>query len=165
MPRAGGNQVVPRSALPASDIRLRPLRILLATNDDTLCANLVTVLDNLDIQYDTAEDGASALHKLQQQSFSAVIMDMHLPVLDGYETLRWIRRDPKLKALSVLALTSETLRYEADACMAAGCDLYQAKPCSLATLGPKVQELVTLIRRQHAERTAAERPRSALFSS
>jgi two-component system, cell cycle response regulator DivK len=57
-------------------------------------------------------------------------MDIQLPVLDGYETTRQIKTDPKLKATPVIAISSYAMKGDEKKARTAGCDHYVTKPCS-----------------------------------
>jgi len=80
--------------------------------------------------YDVAENGLLALEKLKRGSFRLVLMDMMMPVMNGFDATRAIRADPQLAHLPVIALTANALKGEDDKCRAAGCDDYIPKPYS-----------------------------------
>ncbi len=80
--------------------------------------------------YDIAENGAVALQKLEAQPFRLVLMDIMMPVMNGYDTTRAIRAHPALRHLPVIALTANAMRGEEEKCRAVGCDDFIAKPYS-----------------------------------
>lgn len=80
--------------------------------------------------YEIAENGLVALEKLRRGSFRLVLMDMMMPVMNGFEAVKAIRADEKLRHLPVIALTANALKGEEEKCRAAGCDGYIAKPYS-----------------------------------
>jgi CheY-like chemotaxis protein len=80
--------------------------------------------------YDMAENGAVALQKLAADSYRLVLMDIMMPVMNGYDATRAIRNDPRLKHLPIVALTANAMRGEEERCRAAGCDDFIAKPYS-----------------------------------
>jgi hypothetical protein len=80
--------------------------------------------------YEVAENGADALRRLDQSKFKLVLMDMMMPVMNGYDATKAIRANPKLKNLPVIALTANAMKGEDEKCRAAGCSDYLAKPYS-----------------------------------
>lgn len=75
-----------------------------------------------------AADGAEALRIVRQQSFAAILMDIEMPVLDGYETTRRLRNDPQSAHLPVIAMTAHTQSGVAVRCLEAGMNDYIEKP-------------------------------------
>jgi two-component system cell cycle response regulator DivK len=71
-----------------------------------------------------------------------ILMDIQLPVLDGYEATRQIKADPALRHIPVIAVTSYALSGDEAKTKAAGCDAYIAKPFSPRVLLAKVRELL-----------------------
>jgi two-component system cell cycle response regulator DivK len=69
-------------------------------------------------------------------------MDIQLPVMDGYETMRRIKADPQLKAIPIVAVTSYALSGDEGKARAAGCDAYITKPYSPRKLLAKIREFL-----------------------
>jgi CheY-like chemotaxis protein len=82
---------------------------------------------------DNGELGVQAVMTAEPQ-FDAVLMDIQMPVLDGYGATRLIRREPKLKSLPIIAMTANTMPSDRDACLAAGMDEHIGKPFDIAKL-------------------------------
>jgi len=80
--------------------------------------------------YEVAENGLVALERLRAAPYHLVLMDMMMPVMNGFDAVRAIRADAKLRHLPVIALTANALKGEDEKCRAAGCDAYIAKPYS-----------------------------------
>jgi CheY-like chemotaxis protein len=80
--------------------------------------------------YDVAENGAVALDRLEHAAYRLVLLDMMMPVMNGYDTIKAIRAQDRFKHLPVIALTANAMKGEAEKCRAAGCDDYIAKPYS-----------------------------------
>jgi len=76
------------------------------------------------------DDGADALARLAQQRVDCVLMDLHMPAMDGYEATRRIRLEPGLAGLKVIALTANGGSDEEARCLAAGMDGFVAKPAA-----------------------------------
>jgi CheY-like chemotaxis protein len=80
--------------------------------------------------FDVADNGAVAMDRLAAGGYRLVLLDMMMPVMNGYDTIKAIRADERLRPLPVIALTANAMKGEAEKCRAAGCDDYIAKPYS-----------------------------------
>jgi two-component system cell cycle response regulator DivK len=89
-----------------------------------------------------AEDGEQALVEVVRQRPDLILMDIQLPLLDGYEATRRIKADPSLKAIPIIVVTSYALSGDEEKARAAGCDAYVAKPYSPRALLAKIREYV-----------------------
>jgi two-component system cell cycle response regulator DivK len=89
-----------------------------------------------------AVDGAAGVAMAAQHKPDLVLMDIQLPVIDGYEATRRIKADPALSHIPIVAVTSYALSGDEDKARAAGCDGYIAKPFSPRQLLAKVRELL-----------------------
>ena len=92
------------------------------------------MLRSLGYQVSLVGDGAQAVHQVTQQDYAAILMDCRLPIMDGYEATRQIRRLPDCADLPIIALTANALQGDREACLAAGMDDYLAKPFKRADL-------------------------------
>ena len=77
-----------------------------------------------------AADGLAGVAKAQSDRPDLILMDIQLPVLDGYEATRRIKTDPSLKATPVIAVSSFAMKGDEEKARAAGCDHYVTKPYS-----------------------------------
>ena len=89
-----------------------------------------------------AKNGQEALDMALQNNPDLILMDIQLPVLDGYEATRRLKADPKLKAIPVIVITSYALSGDELKARAAGCDAYVAKPYSPRALLAKIREFL-----------------------
>ncbi|WP_275099822.1 ATP-binding protein [Sedimenticola hydrogenitrophicus] len=110
---------------------LTGMHILLA--EDTLLNQQVVIelLDQLHVSVTVADNGRETLSLLENQgveAFDAVMMDIHMPIMDGFETTRHIRNHPLLKTIPVIAMTANAMTGDREQCLAAGMDFYLAKP-------------------------------------
>jgi CheY-like chemotaxis protein len=80
------------------------------------------------------ENGREALDALEAEAFDLVLMDVNMPVMDGLEATRRLRRDPRWADLPVIALTADVMRTQIDTCLEAGMDAHIAKPIDLRDL-------------------------------
>jgi len=104
-------------------------RRVLLVEDNPLNQQLAeALLQMAGVQVETADDGAQALQRLRAGGIDLVLMDVQMPVLDGLEATRQLRREPALAALPVVAMTAHASPQDRQACLAAGMDDYLSKP-------------------------------------
>jgi CheY-like chemotaxis protein len=89
-----------------------------------------------------AVDGEQGFNEAVRQLPDLIIMDMSLPVLDGWETTRKLKEQPETRAIPVLALTAHAMAGERDRALAAGCDDYDTKPVDFTRLLGKIESLL-----------------------
>jgi two-component system, cell cycle response regulator DivK len=87
-----------------------------------------------------AESGEEALTALTARLPDLILMDIQLPVMDGYEATRQIRANPDLKSVPIIAVTSYALAGDEAKALAVGCNAYVSKPYSPRALLAKVKE-------------------------
>ena len=90
-----------------------------------------------------AESGEDALAALATSRPDLILMDIQLPVMDGYEATRQIRTNPDLKSVPIIAVTSYALAGDEAKALAVGCNAYVSKPYSPRALLAKVREYLT----------------------
>ncbi len=88
-----------------------------------------------------AEDGAQAVTLSQNVDAppGVILMDMSLPVLDGWEATRQIKSNPRTGAIPIIALTAHAMADDRQKALAAGCDDYDTKPVEFARLLEKIE--------------------------
>lgn len=89
-----------------------------------------------------AEDGEQAVAVAASELPDLILMDLNLPVMDGWEATRRIKADPATAAIPVIALTAHAMSGDRQTAMAAGCDDYDSKPVELPRLLEKIQALL-----------------------
>jgi two-component system, cell cycle response regulator DivK len=89
-----------------------------------------------------AKDGGQALAAVDQHRPDLILMDIQLPIMDGYEATRRIRANPANKRIPIIAVTSYALSGNESIALAAGCDAYVPKPYSPRELLAKIREFL-----------------------
>jgi two-component system cell cycle response regulator DivK len=100
------------------------------------------LLTNAGYEMIEAENGEDAVASAQARRPDLILMDIQLPILDGYEATRRIKADPDLKSIPIIVVTSYALSGDEDKARLAGCDDYVAKPFSPRQLLAKIKEYV-----------------------
>ncbi|MEO6906707.1 MAG: response regulator [Abditibacteriaceae bacterium] len=89
-----------------------------------------------------ALDGESGLAMVASEKPDLILMDMSLPILDGWEATRRLKADPATKHIPVIALTAHAMSSDRDKALEAGCDEYETKPIELERLLGKMEALL-----------------------
>ena len=120
-------------------------RCILIVDDDPLNTfALASYLETFDLKIYTAGNGFDALDLLQQhQEIELVLMDIMMPVMDGYETIKQIRENPAMASIPVIAVTARAMKGDREKCLRAGATDYISKPVNLKELLEKMEQLVS----------------------
>jgi CheY-like chemotaxis protein len=89
-----------------------------------------------------AADGQSGVEMASAERPDIILMDMSLPVIDGWEATRRVKADDTTKGIPVIALTAHAMVGDRDKALAAGCDDYDTKPIELPRLLEKIKTLL-----------------------
>ncbi|MDQ7824124.1 MAG: response regulator [Candidatus Eremiobacteraeota bacterium] len=89
-----------------------------------------------------AFDGAQGVAMAKSEAPDIILMDMSLPVLDGWEATKQIKADDGVKAIPVIALTAHAMSDDREKAMAAGCNDYDTKPIEFPRLLGKIEALI-----------------------
>ncbi|MBI5687560.1 MAG: response regulator, partial [Verrucomicrobia bacterium] len=123
-----------------SNEALRHRKVLVVDDDARNIFALATLLENHDMEVITATNGRQAIELIQStEDLNVVLMDIMMPEMDGYETMREIRKDARFRALPILALTAKAMKGDREKCLEAGASDYIAKPVN-------TEQLLSLLR-------------------
>ena len=89
-----------------------------------------------------AIDGGAGVAMVKTEKPDLILMDMSLPVIDGWEATKQIKADPETKDIPIIALTAHAMDSDRQKAIGAGCDDFDTKPVELARLLGKIEELL-----------------------
>ena len=89
-----------------------------------------------------AENGEDGIAKALSEQPAVILMDMSMPVMDGWEATRRLKADPRTSSIPIIALTGHALKSEADNARAAGCDSFISRPCPPAAVLAEVRRML-----------------------
>ena len=119
---------------------LRGQRVLVVDDDARNIFALTSLLENQEMEVVTATNGRQAIELIESTpGLSVVLMDIMMPEMDGYETMREIRRNPAYRTLPIVALTAKAMKGDREKCLQAGASDYIAKPVN-------TEQLLSLLR-------------------
>ena len=123
--------------------QLQNTRVLLVEDNEINRELATEVLERHRLLVDTANDGKEALVKLEQNQYDLLLMDIQMPIMDGYEATWAIRNQLKLGKLPIIALTASTSSTVREKCMRAGMDDYISKPIDIHELMGKIDKIIS----------------------
>lgn len=118
---------------------LKDKNVLLADDDVRNIYSMTKSLEKYQMNVLPAMDGKEALEMVQSAKVDVVLMDMMMPQMDGYESIRSIRKIPAFKSLPIIAVTAKTMSGDREKCIAAGASDYISKPVD-------IDQLISLLR-------------------
>jgi len=119
-----------------------PNNVLVVDDDRALCETIGAALQKAGLSVRLAYNGKQCLEAVAAEEPDVIVLDVAMPVMDGFKTLRELRKDPKTNLLPVVMLTGNPGEPGELAGWMAGIDRYLAKPCDIARLVSVVQELL-----------------------
>ena len=117
------------------------IRILVVEDNDFNLKIVKAMLKRMNIEHDSAENGEVAMGMLGTNTYDLVLLDMHMPVMDGMETIAAIRKTPELKDIVVIALTANAIVGDREKYIKAGCNDYLSKPLKREILHEKIRAI------------------------
>lgn len=91
----------------------------------------------------SAMDGEKGINMARTEHPDLILMDLSLPVLDGYDATRQLKSDPNTQSIPIIALTAHAMIGDREKAVAAGCDDYEVKPIELPRLLEKIEKLLS----------------------
>lgn len=135
------SQSLPESAQQERDIKSQGLNILMAEDDSDVAELLMLLLEEQGHTVEHVKNGQEVLNRLNSNSYQLLLMDVHMPVLDGIETVRRLRDDNC--ELPVIIMTASTHERERQAATAAGSNGYLVKPIDMHVLGEITSQILS----------------------
>jgi PAS domain S-box-containing protein len=150
-----------RRRAPAEADKVEGTRVLLVEDNEVNREVALGLLGEAGVEVETAAHGREALQALRREpaGFDAVLMDVHMPEMDGYDATREIRDDPELEWIPIVAMTAGALEEDRMRCLEAGMDDHVAKPVDLEDLFGKLARWIEKGRERGGERARAARVR------
>ena len=134
-PAPGGADVSSAGAAPSEADISSHLKVLIVEDNPVNQRVALLNLNELGLEADIAANGREALEALEVAVYDVIFMDCQMPVMDGYETTRAIRRrDDERAGVRIIAMTASAMEGDRDKCLAAGMDDYVSKPIQLEEL-------------------------------
>ena len=116
--------------------------VLVAEDNPVNCELLRELLETRGYSVIEAPDGQEALRMIEQSHPDIVLLDIGMPVLDGFAVIRKIRENPSLARLPVLAITAYAMRGDRESVMNAGFDGYFSKPINSSDVSNEIERLL-----------------------
>jgi CheY-like chemotaxis protein len=117
------------------------MKILLVEDNEMNRDMLSRRLERRGYQVVLAVDGQEGVDLAQSEAPDLILMDMSLPVLDGWEATRQLKAAPETRAIPIIALTAHAMSGDREQALAAGCEDYDTKPIELPRLLEKIETL------------------------
>ncbi len=116
-------------------------RILYVEDNEDNIYMLTRRLTKKGFEVEVARDGAAGVRRTAELVPDLVIMDLSLPVIDGWEATRRIKADPATARIPVIGFTAHAMTGDREKALAAGCDEFETKPVDLPSLLAKIDAL------------------------
>lgn len=123
-----------------------PLRVLVVDDNDLTLKIVTQILGNYGFLSEVASNGREALDLLEENHFDLLLLDMQMPLLDGYQTAINIRAREDLQSLPIIAMTANSTPDTREKCLKSGCNAYIAKPFKAEEL---MSEIANCIRNKN----------------
>jgi two-component system cell cycle response regulator DivK len=132
----------PEEAAASSETAPAKKRVLVVDDFDDAREMYAEYLEFAGFQVDTARNGQEAVEKAQEASPDIILMDLSLPVMDGWEATRLIKQDSRTRDIPVMALSGHVLAGSESHAKEAGADEFVAKPCLPQDLENKIRNML-----------------------
>jgi CheY-like chemotaxis protein len=139
-----GNKKWTRAEPPITPLTTDQSRGNILLAEDNM-ANILTIAEYLEshgYEIRAAHDGLEAIQMAESMNPDIILMDIHMPVMDGLEAMRRLRADPRFVSTPIIALTALAMPGDRERCIAAGANEYISKPVSLKKLRHIINEML-----------------------
>jgi two-component system, cell cycle response regulator DivK len=117
-------------------------RLLYVEDNDDNVFMLTRRLMRYGFDVSVAPDGERGVEMARAERPDLILMDLSLPILDGWEAARLLKQSPETSSIPIIALSAHAMAGEREKAIAAGCDDYDAKPVDLTSLLAKIRALL-----------------------
>ena len=117
------------------------MKILLIEDNELNLDMLTRRLERKGFSVIAARDGLSGIEKANQEKPELIIMDLSLPILDGWEAAKKLKADNMTKSIPIIALTAHAMKGDRQKALNAGCDEYDTKPVDFDRLLGKIDKV------------------------
>lgn len=145
-----GNPIYPGNHDDGLNTCFLPIRILVVEDNELNQKLIIQMLISYGFEVEYVNNGLECLNILQQRSFDLILMDMQMPIMDGYEATRFIRANQNWQHIPIIAITANAMSGDRDKCLDCGCTSYLAKPFKSAEL---VQEIKSQLKTEFMQRS------------
>lgn len=122
---------------------LKDKTVLIVDDDERNIFALSNYLDILEMNVFKAYDGKEAIELLRQEtSIEIILLDMMMPLMDGYDTLKALKENGMLEKIPVIAVTARAMKGDREKCIAAGASDYISKPVDLKICVKKMMQWI-----------------------
>ena len=135
-------------------------RILVVEDDDVNLKTIIEMLKKLGLETEVARNGEEAVQKATGESFDLILMDIHMPVINGYEATETLREEG-LK-IPIIALTASVMKNDLDKCLDAGCDMYIGKPVNYKKLFETLSKYLSSAESKNKNNKTKDKPDQAV---
>jgi two-component system, cell cycle response regulator DivK len=118
------------------------MKVLVVEDNEAVCDLLARILETLGYVPVLASHGKEGLEKAIAEKPNLIVLDMMMPIMDGWEAARALRANPDTKNIPILAITALFRTQELKTCLEAGCNGYIVKPFGVTDLQRKIGELL-----------------------
>ncbi len=141
-----------------SDVAVENIKVLIVEDIPLNRLLMRTVMDEFGFEHDTADNGQAAIEKLRENSCDIILMDLHMPEMNGFEATEYIRKKMNSR-IPIIALTADVTTADLKKCKSAGMNDYISKPLDEKLLYKKILDLVKMPKPVQGTRAEPERSR------
>ena len=123
-----------------TSIKLKTVLLVEDNEDNRIVYS--TILQHFGYRVMEALNGEEGIAKARTEQPDLILMDISIPVIDGWEATQVLKRDPKTRRIPIIALTAHALASDREKAMEVGCDSYLAKPCEPKTVVSEVERFI-----------------------